>query len=140
MLKLWLTRAAGDISDASVFTDYAVPKMYLKLQYCVSCAIHGKIVRYELRPRRHNRISPNLAAECDPEKAGGTELLLQESDTTKTERRSILSRQLRLPKDNWLAGRVVCTFRAMFESDQGGLGAVSELTLESKATDSASQE
>ena len=43
MLK---TGLLGDISDASVFPEYTVPKMYLKLQYCVSCAIHGKIVRY----------------------------------------------------------------------------------------------
>ena len=48
-------RCLGDISDASVYPEYTVPKMYLKLQYCVSCAIHSKIVRYGQPIRNYDR-------------------------------------------------------------------------------------
>ena len=46
-----------DVKDASVYdsSQFYVPKVYMKLQYCVSCAIHGKIVRVRSSEGRKQR-------------------------------------------------------------------------------------
>ena len=50
--------ALGDIGDASVFDNYRLPKMYAKVEYCVSCAVHARIVRVRSAKDRRNRAAP----------------------------------------------------------------------------------
>merc|ERR1739838_1164189 len=50
-----------DLSEASVYENYAVPKIYLKQYYCISAATHHRHVRNRSRTARKIRTHPHAS-------------------------------------------------------------------------------
>ena len=49
--------AHGDLAAASVYPSgtYTLPKVYIKQQYCISCAVHARYVRSRSKEKRRVR-------------------------------------------------------------------------------------
>ena len=47
-----------DIKEASAYESYQLPKLYLKMYYCVEAAVHQRIVRGRSRTDRRIRTPP----------------------------------------------------------------------------------
>ena len=47
-----------DLEENRAFDQYVVPKLYIKMQYCVGCAIHARIVKVRSIVDRRSRAPP----------------------------------------------------------------------------------
>ena len=51
-----------DIKEAAAFPNYNLPKLYIKMYYCVEAAVHQRIVRVRSVEDRRNRAPPERPA------------------------------------------------------------------------------
>ena len=54
----WIIIVLTPVPFAAAVTGYALPKIYRKVYYCVSAAIHSKVVRVRSVKDRRNREPP----------------------------------------------------------------------------------
>jgi small subunit ribosomal protein S26e len=51
-----------------VYETFTIPKLYTKLEYCISCAIHAHVVRVRNAEDRRNRAPPERRRPTGPRK------------------------------------------------------------------------
>lgn len=57
-----------DIKENKAFETFLVPKFYIKLEYCISCAIHARIVKVRSVLDRKNRDPPKRIIKKDDDR------------------------------------------------------------------------
>lgn len=70
MKNLVEASALRDLAEASCIENYVLPKQYMKIRYCVSCAVHRRTVRVRPKEERRVRTIPRAPRRGDRDVEG----------------------------------------------------------------------